>query len=315
MVNQISYIIGFLIALIIAFTYGRKRNIGLYWSIFFCVFVNFFAIPIIFLSKKKTDKEPPNLVNMGLLLLLLNFFSFYAEREKFINETIIGFSVPIIIFTQNISPELAGFYIGRIIFLILAIYFLLRKLTFDNLIFTNYIKINSDHLTRFNMLTPKKILIIVIVFITVISSPFVYIKYTEFSKLKSKEESEQKLVELKSSLAKLKSYVFTHRKNIGLDSIKIKTKYVNGNMLFILKSVYLKDNSYFQTSVNSLNISFDDKDGFTIYKIELIKSGAGFTTLVNDKNENAGFMFESKYPMDINIYKQFSDISIGWQTL
>lgn len=315
MVNQISYILGFLIALIIAIAYGRKRNIGLFWSIFFCVFVNFIAIPVIFLSKKKTDKEPPNLVNMGLLLLLLNFFSFYAEREKFINETIIGFSVPIIIFTQNISPELAGFYIGRIIFLILAIYFLLRKLTFDNLILTNYIKINFDHLPRFNMLTPKKLIIIVIVFITVISSPFMYTKYTEFSKLKSKEESEQKLVELKISLAKLKSYVFTHRKNIGLDSIKIKTKYINGNMLFILRSVYLKDNSYFQTSVNSLNISFNDKDGFTIYQMELIKSGAGYTTLVNDKNENAGFMFENKYPMDINIYKQFSDISIGWQTL
>jgi hypothetical protein len=148
-----------------------------------------------------------------------------------------------------------------------------------------------------------------------ISIPFVYFKYEEISELKRKEAIEQKLIELKSSVAKLKIYPLLNRNQIGLDSIQVKTKYLNGNMLIQLDARYVKGNSYFQTSVKSLNIAFRDKDGFTIYAFELNKAGEGYTNLVNDKRDWIGFEFESKYPIDINIYNQISDISIGWVDL
>ena len=313
--NQLYYTISFSIALVIAIIYGSKRNIGLFWSIFFCVFANFLAIPIIFLSKKKTEKEPPSLINIGLMLLLMNFFAFYATREEFITDTIKGFSIPVLIYTQNISTELAGYYIGKIIFLLLAIYFLTRELTLKYLINKNIMEKINEYFNKINRVSPKILIIIITILITLISIPFFYFKYEEISKLKRKEEIEQKLVKLKNSVAKLKIYPLLNRNQIGLDSIQVKTKYLNGNMLIKLDAQYVKGNSYFQTSVKSLNIRFHDKDDFVIYAFELNKAGEGYTNLVNDKRDWIGFMFENKYPVDINIYNQFSKITIAWVDL
>lgn len=313
--NQLYYTISFSIALVIAIIYGSKRNIGLFWSIFFCVFANFLAIPIIFLSKKKTDKEPQSLINIGLMLLLMNFLAFYATREEFITDTIKGFSIPVLIYTQNISTELAGYYIGKIIFLLLAIYFLTRELTLKYLINKNIMEKITEYFNKLTKLSPKILVIIIAILTTLISIPFIYFKFVELSKLKRKEEIEQKIVELKGSVSKLKIYPLSNRNEIGLDSIRIRTKYLNGNMLLQMDARYLKGNSYFQTSVKSLNIAFSDKDGFTIYKFDLTKSSDGYTNLVNEKREWIGFMFENKYPVDINIYNQFSRIAIAWVDL
>lgn len=141
--DKLSYTLFLIISLVIAYIYGRKRNIGLFWSIIFCIFANIGAIPIILFSKKRTDKEPPSLIKPGLVLLLFNFFIIFDPRsenfisEKFITDTILGFSSPINVYTQNISAELQGYYAGNNIFLLLLFYFLLRKLTLKYLIIFN----------------------------------------------------------------------------------------------------------------------------------------------------------------------------------
>lgn len=173
----------------------------------------------------------------------------------------------------------------------------------------------TEYFNKLTKVSPKIIIIIIIILITLISTPFIYFKFVELSKLKRKEEIEQKLVELKGSVAKLKKYPSINRNQIGLNSIEVKTKYLNGNMLIKLDAQYVKGNSYFQTSVKSLNIRFHDKDDFVIYAFELNKAGEGYTNLVNDKRDWIGFMFENKYPVDINIYNQFSKITIAWVDL
>jgi Na+-transporting NADH:ubiquinone oxidoreductase subunit NqrE len=124
------YLFCTLISIYVSKKFGSIRNIGFTWSVIFSIFCPILSITIVFLSKKKNNlQEIPDIFNWGVVMLICLIFIFIGRYPDNLYQALGAITLPIIIFSHNISGETLGEMSVDNLFTIFPIYGLLRKYT------------------------------------------------------------------------------------------------------------------------------------------------------------------------------------------
>ncbi len=100
------------------------------------------------------------------------------------------------------------------------------------------------------------------------------------------------------------------KSSLGLE-VHVKTKMVSGKLLGSIKvSGYPGYLSHPKNADGQLFFQFLDQDGFTLTTKRMKISE--FTTVVDDKDTNAGMSAQFEDDFSLDIYKRFSRMQLGW---
>lgn len=128
--STIYYLIYTFSSIFLSIKFGRNRNIGIVWSIFFSIFCPLISIGIIFLSKKKSSPHnPPSLIKWGLIGLAFLVLSQIGGYPGGIYESIGALTLPVTVFIYKFSDEAIGYASGTNLVTIFPLYALLRNFT------------------------------------------------------------------------------------------------------------------------------------------------------------------------------------------
>lgn len=106
----------------------------------------------------------------------------------------------------------------------------------------------------------------------------------------------------------------TDLKNALGITVQARTKLISGKLIVLVDvDGYSKYFSDPRNKDGSLNIEFYDKDEFKVHS-ETIKL-SDFTTIVDTNNSESGLQAQVETYLDINEYKRFDRLKVGWSLI
>lgn len=162
--------------------------------------------------------------------------------------------------------------------------------------------------------TIKYLLLITTIALFVISVNFTLktIKNNKIEKLTTSEKvKERKIID---SISKLKIWDTLEYSNVGIDTILLKTKYLNGKLYYKLNLILSAKNSknyHFVNKLNEFRISFNDIDDFNVYTI--ILNIFNKIRIIDDNNNMVGIDFEGYEEIEKDTYLKLRSYSIQYK--
>ena len=146
----------------------------------------------------------------------------------------------------------------------------------------------------------KFLLILIVIIMTIFVSNYSFISIKKYY-------VEKKDAVLLDSIGKIKIWDTTYGfKYLGIDSIFLRSKFLNGKIYYRVGLQFNKDigNSKIQ-NLESFILNFTDKDKFTLFKLNLEMGQR--TDIVDSLEKVNAIRFEGSELIDKNVYSKFDD--------
>lgn len=166
-------------------------------------------------------------------------------------------------------------------------------------------------------LTIRRLLIIIIVIATPLALYFIVDHFK-----KNKEHEKNELIRLKKeeaaklildSISKVKYWrILDYSEDIGLKTITLKTKYIDGMIYYSLACEITETNKlpHSPSFLDNMTIHFYDGDNFDIYKIKIPLPDFTYQT---ENGVRVGLVMDSKVQISKEKYLEFQDWTLSWQ--
>ncbi len=147
------------------------------------------------------------------------------------------------------------------------------------------------------------VLILIFLLLLIFISNYSYISF-------KRHYSENEQIKILDSIGKMKVWDTSYQyKNFGVDSIFVRTKFLNDKMYFRVWFDLNEEESKIKTeNIEKFVLDFIDKEKFSLFKINLNMNER--TDIVDSLEKVSAFSFEGSHTIDKKVYLQLNKYNI-----